>query len=515
MSLMPFRRALLSAMTLFGGHFLNRRLDRVVLVGTLLALVAIGLVGVPFALSGIDEASFMSVTWAQRLLLIFVAAVSLLSAGLTFRDARRPPGGPLTTTIRVTRLPLSLFGVLVVAAAVAIAGLRSTPGAQIQTESVLPPVGRLYFGSGGVASIVEFQPPRGPERLRGRITLDGAGIEGVRLALTLNGEYKVEGLETGSRGVFEVPLPAGKWHINDIVVSDWDSRPKHRDLILFSGREPMKDAGLYSRFNYHMAGGLEVSLPAESNTIPIEIEFRDALPMTWPLRPNPSGYGPERDSEPDDEFSSAAIAWEPVKGASEYEVQIGQVKREGTMTYSLPMLTRRLSGVTLPLASLPQRSASALKDEYAVQVFAFDAEGRLLTESSMKSDGGIGVKLADRLFQLTGATRLGREQQYVGFSGRPQVISAEYEINDVRLELAAKLLDQKRLNDARRVLDLVTKDAAPGRASALRARLAALEGDCVTAMRLFDKAESEAGCVPIEDRKLCEAPERREHASRE
>jgi hypothetical protein len=178
------------------------------------------------------------------------------------------------------------------------------------------------------------------------------------------------------------------------------------------------------------------------------------------------------------------------------------------MTYSSPMLTRRLSGATLPLASLPQRSASALADEYSVQVFAFDAAGRLLTESSMKSDGGIGIEPADRLFQLTGATRLGREQQYVGFTGRPQVISAEYEINDVRLNLAAKLLDQKRFDDARRVLDLVTKDAPPGRASALRGRLAALQGDCVTAIRLFDKAECEAGCVPVEDRKLCEAPQK-------
>jgi fructose 1,6-bisphosphatase len=113
------------------------------------------------------------------------------------------------------------------------------------------------------------------------------------------------------------------------------------------------------------------------------------------------------------------------------------------------------------------------------------------------------------MFQLTGATRLGREQQYVGFSGPPQVISAEYEINDQRLELASKLLDQKRFDDARRVLDQVTSDAPRGRGSALRGRLAALQSDCITAIRLFDNAdaEGEPGCVPIADRKLCEAPQ--------
>jgi hypothetical protein len=44
--------------------------------------------------------------------------------------------------------------------------------------------------------------------------------------------------------------------------ADWDGRPKDRNLILFSGHEPLKDAGLYSRFNYHMDKGLEVSLPS-------------------------------------------------------------------------------------------------------------------------------------------------------------------------------------------------------------------------------------------------------------
>ena len=511
MSVMPFRRALLSAFTLFGGHFLNRRLDRVVLIGTLIAVVAMASIGVPFALSVIGEANFSFVAWALRLPLILVGAVALVSAGLTFRDARQAPGGPLTTTIRVTRLPLSLFGVLVVAAVFVVTGIRYTPRTERQTTSAIPTAGRLDFGSGAVARVDGFlsTPPSGPERLRGRITLDDTGIEGVGLSLTLNSEYKVEHLETDSRGVFEVPLPAGKWHINEIVVSDWDGRPKDRNLILFSGHEPMKDAGLYSRFNYLMADGLEVSLPGASNAIPVEIEFRDALPMTWPPRPNSSGNGAGRESVPAAEFSTAAIAWQPVKGASEYEIQIGHIEGEGTMTYSSVILTRRLSGVTLPLASLPQRSASAMADEYSVQVFVFDAEGRLLTESNMKSDSGISIKPTDRMFQLTGATRLGREQQYVGFSGPPQVISAEYEINDQRLELASKLLDQKRFDDARRVLEQVTKDAPRGRASALRGRLAALQGDCVTAIRLFDNADAEGkpGCVPIEDRKLCEAPQ--------
>jgi hypothetical protein len=154
--------------------------------------------------------------------------------------------------------------------------------------------------------------------------------------------------------------------------------------------------------------------------------------------------------------------------------------------------------LTLPLASLPQRSASALADEYTVHIFAFDAAGRLLTES--------GTERADRMFKLTGATRLGKEQLYVDRSGKRQVISAEYEINDVRLQLATKLVDQKRFDDAHRVLDEVTQDTDRGRAAELRGKLAALQGDCATANRLFDEADKEGGCARIEERKLCEVP---------
>ena len=53
-------------------------------------------------------------------------------------------------------------------------------------------------------------------------------------------------------------------------------------------------------------------------------------------------------------------------------------------------------------------------------------------------------------------------------------------------------------------------DAPLGRATALRGKLAALEGDCVTANRLFDRADAEGGpgCAPLKDRMLCAAPQK-------
>ena len=66
----------------------------------------------------------------------------------------------------------------------------------------------------------------------------------------------------------------------------------------------------------------------------------------------------------------------------------------------------------------------------------------------------------------------------------------------------------KGFDEARHQLEEVTQDAPPGRAWALRGTLAALQGDCKTALKLFDKADEEAGggCASSEARSLCPAP---------
>ena len=503
--MMPFRRALLSAFTLVGGHFLNRRLDRVVLVGTLLVAVVMAVVAVPMVLLSIGKGNYSSFLWALRLPVILVGALGLVSAWLTFSDAKQPPGPPLRASMRIVAGGLSLFGVLLVAAVSILSAARFTPAPGRETPSTAsgPYHGRqpffrsVYFG-GDISAYDELPaPPRGPKQLRGRITLDGAGVEGVELDLFLNNQYRAQHLVTDSHGMFAVPLTPGSWHINHIEVTAWNGKSRDRDFVVFSGHESMKSTGQYTGGSY-IEGGLDVSLPVATNMTAIELQLREVLSMTWPPRSDSSGSGSPRASE-DANVSTDAIAWQPVKAASEYEVQISHVTREGTTTKYFPILMRRVPGTALPLASLPQRSdSSASADEYTVRVYAFDQTGALVTESS--------VDLDDRMFRLTGGIRLGKEQQSFGNS-QPEVISAEYETNDLRLSLAAKLLDQKQFDEAGHVLDQVTKDAPLGRASLQRGRLAALKGDCVTANKLFDKADVEggAGCAPIEDRKLCSA----------
>jgi len=91
-----------------------------------------------------------------------------------------------------------------------------------------------------------------------------------------------------------------------------------------------------------------------------------------------------------------------------------------------------------------------------------------------------------------------------------QVISAVYERNEERPEKASNLLDGRRFDEARHVLDEVTDDAPKGRACALKGKLAALQGDCATAIKLFDEADAEVGgdCASSQYRALCEVPAR-------
>jgi hypothetical protein len=491
--LTPLGRAALSALTLFGGHLLNQRLDRVILIATLLVSAAAISIGLSVATFYANDHWTPLAIWAPWLLLLLGSALLVISVMLTFSDARSAAVGPTNITIRLIRFPLTLFG-LVVVSSLCFLGWIDTRALAVQSREATPIVGRIEFGYGAVASLGTFlpTPPSGPEPLRGRIMLDGTGIEDAAISITLNGEYRAE-LDSDSRGRFKVSLPSGGWDVNEIVLREWNGRPADRDLILFSGYEPKRRGGMYSGFSCYTSNGLPVSLPPASGTTPVELEFRDAIEVTWPPRPRSADGHPS--SVPAADLATTAVAWGSVKGASVYEVQIFSLKNGPLEGYSTPILTRHTSRPILQLGSLPQQPAASPEDEYAIRIFAFDAQRSLLTKTSEKANV--------QKFKLTGTRRLGEEQQYVNFDS-PQAWSAEYRLNERRLDEAERLLKGKRLDEARRVLDEVTSDARAGGATALRGQLAALSGDCVTATRLFDQAErKEEGCVGNEARALC------------
>lgn len=491
--------ALLSLLTVFGGHFSNRRLDRVVLVGTLLlcaamANIAVGLIGVLFR-----DGVWLSVLIATPLFIVLTAVASAL---LAFRDARgRAERAPLGRTMSVSGVLLSICGLatLYLSASSLMLGRFYPGGASEYVTMAGESANPEYFGTsihfgGSVEDWDAPPPPRGDAHLRGRIMVDGRGAEALHMDVFINGRYKAE-VTTDEHGVFDIQLPAGTWYVNHVATTSWDQKPERRELELFSSGDSPKGDGMYQRRSFFDPRGLEVRTVESSGSPALTLELRDLLTVEWPAphsQPIPDGTsvtGPAT-------LETSAITWRPHEAAAEYEVQLSHVIREGSTTRFTPMLRRRLSTTRLPLASLPQRAASEgdESDEYTVRIYAFDSQGRLLTHSGSDPD--------ELTFNLGGELRLADEPQTRSVA---REFSDEHVLNSMRLALVSKLLDQKQYEEARQTLDRVTADAPAGQVLALRGRLAALQGNCREALELFAKAEEEGGpgCVAPSDRQLC------------
>jgi hypothetical protein len=418
-SAMPLFRALLSAVTLFGGHFLNRRLDRVRQVGVRFGLILLALIGLFLALSAspFERVALIDCLFAGPFVLIGVLAA--FSAVLTFQDARQPSERALRVPPRaIAGVAISLSGALLAAALLLVSGMLFASGYRTLTAAyTFEPPGPLeflhfdvHFGGGiqyssEAISMTERPPapPHGRERLRGRVTLDGIRVQGLELSLILNNQYEAREIETDSRGVFEVRLPAGHWLINRVSVDEWDARPRARDLLLFSGHEPIRGNDPYLNVFSYLEGGLPVTLPMAPNALAVDLQFRDTLALIWPRHAKPRGLGGSPHAS-QATYSTAIIEWQPVNGASEYEVQLTRITRTANSISSKGNLRRRVTGTSLPLIAFSpeMKSQEAPPDEYDVQVYAFDGAGRLVTASEADYN---------RAFKLVGATRLAAEPE--------------------------------------------------------------------------------------------------------
>jgi hypothetical protein len=500
---MPYFRSLLSALTFFGGHVLNRRLDRVVVVFAALAAVGIAsYLVLPTLL--LNASGTESLAWVMRVPAMLIVATAIASAVLTWMDARAPIETSLSMGSRVAGGIVSVFGLMVLG--VSIFSLLSVRIPAVSHSSSAHSPAReshsvtrysLYTSThlGGHATTSELKPPpAGRHALRGRIVLDGRPVEDAEVQLLLNRTFETDTRFTDDRGEFDVPLPAGRWFINRVTVTDWDSAPEGRVLLLFSEHEPSKHSGYYSRYDLENDTGLEVRLPASNGSSIPTFELRDAINVEWPSLPSRTTH--EGTAAPIADVATSAISWTSVPSAIEYEIQLSSITREDRMTSYEPILRRRQADTRLRLADLPQRPSDAPEpSEYAVTIYAFDPGGKLLTQSDDRR--------GELAFSLAGDVRLAQEP----YPSSPPSDRIEYHQNLERLSLVSGLLDYKQLDAARAILNEVTDDAPPGRKVGMQGALEALAGNCAAALPLFDKADAEggAGCAPPKYRHLCEA----------
>lgn len=490
---MPLR-VLLSALTLFGGHVLNRRLDRVLLVFAMLAVLGSMYLVVPSLLLSSSHIDLMPTAFKGAGLLLL--SVSVVSAALTWKDAKTPPLPALSLTSRIAGGTVSLFGLIMTAFATMM--LLATSSERHFSEDSVQSSAPMRFGNtmyaqthlGGNIRYEELQPPpSGPHPLRGRIVMAGKPVVDATVEVIVNEAFRAESLTTDAQGEFELRLPAGPWTVNQVVVTRWPDAPEgEHELLLYSEYEPLKESGYYSRSNHESR--LRVELPVAPNFKQPTFELREPITMQWPAKSSEPSDVPKAD------LATSTLRWEKVPGAVEYEIQLHSVTREDDHLMSTSsLLLRQQSDTQLRLADLPQERQTAAAKEYSVNVFAFDANGKVLSQTR---EG-----FRHFSFVLDGETQLTR-----GDVHRSAPSDTEEKLRNLeRLSLVSSLLEYKQLDAARAILKDVTDTAPPGRKAAMQGAIEALSGNCAAAIPLLDQADQEGGlgCAPTKYREMCPA----------
>lgn len=483
-------RVLLSALTLFGGHVFNRRPDRVLQIFGLLAVLGIVYSALPSLV--FRNAETFRMNDAFNITALVLIGIALFSAALTWKDAKSPTPAALSLGSRLAGGVVSLFGFILLAVATLM--LVSTIGMQTRmaSESLPEPVYAVATLGGHVRYDELKRAPKGPHPLRGRIVMAGKPVASAEVELQLNGAFNTDTLVTNKQGEFEIFLPAGPWTLNQVSVTMWHGAPKGAKLLLYSGHEPVRDSGYYSRVTPEESP-VRIDLPMRADIELPTFELRPSIVMTWPVAAETDISKPSE--APMANVATDSIRWSPVPDAAEYEIQVRSVERkQGTMR-TQTILMRRQSGADLPLASLPQQSSdSAEPSEYTVLVYAFDANGKVLSRTAEALD--------DHAFRLAGETRLAEEEIYRSASSAED---SQYLQDMERLSLVHSLLEYQQIDAARAILKGVSDNVPAGHKAAAQGGIEAMTGNCAAAIPLLDRAEKEGGlgCAPEKYRAMC------------
>jgi hypothetical protein len=508
----PFLTILASILTGCGGHFINRRWDRVMFFFLLLVLWLVGAwwfqvwdvtqgdrdggmsIGGRFVSHTDGMLAGVGVIWLWS---VVVTAVDALRDREELRARWTLSGG-------IGALGLSLFSVALFAYYGWYAWgvyLSGSGGWADERVSVIPQGGGdsfsewIYFGYGFDDDRGQLpEPPAGDGYLTGRFLYHDAPAEGVKLTVVLNGEYETAPLTTNAEGRFQLRLPPGEWYVSLIKTERWSHKPAGSDAFLvLTGDEPRLSAGSYSRHAFrHDKRGKAVMATAEPSPEALTLVIRDHVRMTWPASDDVPVVA---------DAATSVIEWQGYPDATQYLVELSRVERREMGASYYPVASRQVSGATsLALSTFKIEPGDKEVQEYQVEIYAFDADGRLLSES--RSYG------TEASFELGAGLQIVDESS-LDFAGDVQSLSAEkvqaLRKNQDRLDAAALLIDEGLLDSADTLLQRVQGETAPGRLEAVQGYLAAQRGDCALASEWFDKARGGAGqgCVPERYRRGC------------
>ncbi len=489
-----------SAFTLVGGHFVNRRWDRALLFFTLALAWSAGVY--PFYISvmsqfwfdGSPESMANGMDIASRILGLGLALLWLVSLVVTGIDARKPRVEFIRhwTASGVVGAFLAIVGM----AGLGTFQLLSTGSSQyvkVSDVEVSEPVtssdrtwrfsSHNFYHSAGFGGFDHQAashpaPPTGEGVLRISFSYGGEPASGVRFTMRLGGIFETAQLTTNADGYADIPLPPGTWEVNAINTEGWDSPHSNEDIVLVTGHEAAYSEGDYRSRSWFNETGVSVTVGIGDALGTIHVDLKPQIALIWPEQVDKPVSG---------EIVEQRIQWAPQEGIDRYLVKLTRMERNGSSISFHHVASRVVVGESqLDLMALEHVASGGSKEEYQVEVFGFDSEGRFInsTEGSYRTAS----------FTLTDTVLVGDKERSRMTGSLSSANFARYRKDKQRLEAVELLIEDGMLDAAEALLKRVESGSRPELQKALLGYLLAKRGDCAGAERLFSEVGGDEEC---------------------
>ena len=507
--------AILNLLTGVGGHFYNRRVDRVVfimaIVVLLIVLYFLGTFFLGTSLSGKGMSPPVNyVLYLYEAFLLSVLSLLIYSAYLGYVDAGDGAvGRPLASGgQKFSAITLSLIGGLFVfyqfyvsafffIGTTALTKTTSADGKEHKYAYSTFSNDPFYWNGYSLKRYDEAvrnpdlpDPPGGDGLLTGQILLNDTPVQDFVFDLVLDGQYRAKGVTTDKSGTFTIPIQAGIWHIDYIAPKSWPDKPKNKKFIMLTGREDVLRGNHYRDHKYmDYEEGLPVEVVSEKRSTLLIFRIKEKLTLTQPAEKNQKAN-----------VEDYKIQWRAYPDANEYLVEISEITREADTTHFTPVSSVRINNATeLPLSRFETISNANEAAEYEVKIYAFDLAGNFLSKSEDYSQ--------NNTFMLVDGKKLLSDRFKQGFEpGEFNVKDAEQMMeNQKRIRAAVQLIDDHLYPEAENLLGKISGKTRPGSREAVTGYLFAAQNQCDKANPYFDKALSMGGrsCLPMRYRENC------------
>lgn len=500
---------LLSLLTVVGGHLLNRRLDLVLLFFVLLLISTLAAIyAVPMAVMNSDSFTqgainslYLDIVYALAATLSLLIIVSTV---VSFSHARRAVALPAVSGVgKIAGLLAVLFSIATLAwagmtgAFLISAGKNTVTVAKTEADNDTPHSGPIFSRSDFFHESVRYSGhwvdnsalstiPKGDAYLSGTITYQGRPASGIALRAVLDNRYQTANTTTDKNGVFSLLVPEGEWTVNRIELKEWKNKPHGAFLSATTAHDATLGEGIYFE-------GLDLDREGLSVMATKKPEPNDSLSIS--IHDNPLLLFPAKEKQTAD-IKADSINWQPVEGAVKYQIQLHRVEHNGTSTSYYPVTWMNIDTNIIPLNRFPTVSDDTQSEnEYAVKVFAFDDQGRLISGNDFMGRNTLvlkGVKLVKtpRFGQFNNNDNLSPE----AFTKQLEATEQDHD----RINAARTLVEEDMAAEARTLLERVDTPSLEMEKSAVLGMVLAAEGRCEDAKKHFSDLNKQRGseCTP-------------------